>query len=143
MSLFQLNELDWFQRLHSQVHELKRLQQLFETVLDTDLRTHLRVMQLKGNCLIIEAENSAWASRLRFRAPELIKDLRCVPEFNAVTKIDCKTKQSPAPAQSVKYHQPVLSKQSAENIKNMAACIKDPDLKKALTNLATNRKAKT
>lgn len=87
---------------------------VFYAVLDPELTQHCRYAHYLDGELTLIATNSAWATRLRYTIPDLIKQLRVQPEFHELKKIrymvDLSRRTSPKPRRS-------FSKLSSENEK--------------------------
>jgi hypothetical protein len=116
--------------------KLKRLEQAILGLLPENLAGHCKVVNLKNETLILATTSSAWATRLRFAGPELLKQLRCQFPVNLKSlRIQVQpevTEGSPAPRPK-----PKLSMHSGDLLVQTAKTIDDPDLKEALYRLAT------
>ena len=61
--------------LLERARKLQRLEKVVLGLLPDNLAAHCRVMNLKNETLILAAPSSAWAARLRFAGPELVKQV--------------------------------------------------------------------
>jgi hypothetical protein len=62
--------------LVERARKLQRLERAVQGLLADNLAAHCRVMNLKNEILVLAAPSSAWAARLRFAGPELVKQLK-------------------------------------------------------------------
>jgi hypothetical protein len=60
---------------------------IFQNALEANLAKHCRFASLEGHVITVTATNAAWATRLRYAIPDMIKILRTQPEFKMVTNI--------------------------------------------------------
>ena len=56
--------------------KLARLEHAVLTLLPAEFRPHCKVLNLKQEILIFSVSSPAWAARLRFAAPELVRQLQ-------------------------------------------------------------------
>ena len=89
----------------------------------------------KQHCLIISSKSSAWASKLRFHIPALIRSLSAEPQFSQLEKILIRVNDSQKKIPARKNN-PKYSIQSANTIKESAQEVSNDDLKKSLLRLA-------
>lgn len=124
--------------LLSQAQENQRSTEYVRNLLPSDLASHLIAALRKGDRLLLFTASSVWANRLRFAVPTLratldasIRDIRIriVPEGGIARTRERSSLQ-------VRF----LSPQSAEQIRNIAAAISDPQLSEALQRLASHCK---
>ena len=116
--------------------KLKHLEQAILRLLPENLAGHCKVVNLKNETLILATTSSAWAARLRFAGPELLKQLRCQFPVSLKTlqiKVQPEVGETP-PARRPK---PKLSMQSGTLLVQTAKNIDDLDLKEALYRLAS------
>ena len=61
---------------------------LFKSIINNyDFSTHCRFFDYQNGELIIEVFGSAWATKVRYAIPEMIKALKLQPEFSDIKKI--------------------------------------------------------
>ena len=127
-----------FGDLLSQVRASQRTTEYVQRLLPANLASHLTAALRKGDRLVLFTASSVWASRLRFAVPALrasldasIRDvrIRIVPEAGIARTQERNDFQ-------VRF----LSPQSADQIRNIAAAVTDPQLSKALRQLASHCK---
>ncbi len=66
---------------------IKQLDKIVKAKLSTKLQSHCRVINFRDNRLILAADSSSWATRLKFEQPSLLSMLR-EDGFPALTGID-------------------------------------------------------
>ncbi|MCO6414226.1 MAG: DUF721 domain-containing protein [Thiogranum sp.] len=116
--------------------KLKLLEQTVLGLLPDNLAGHCKVVNLKNETLILATTSSAWAMRLRFAGPELLKQLRCqlpVKLKSLQVKVQPEAEETPLPLRP----KPKLSMQNATLLVQTANTVDHPDLKEALYRLAT------
>jgi len=77
-------------RLLASVHLLQELDQIIADNLPANTGQHCKAANLKENQLVIIAESSAWATRLRYQGPQLIASLQRIPKFAHINDIHIK-----------------------------------------------------
>lgn len=118
---------------------LQTISQILHEHLHRPLNEHCQVANLQDNCLIIIAESAAWATQLRYLAPELIKQLQAIPDLKHVETLRVLVRPAFQPIANDpprRYPRTQLSEKSARFIKETAECIADDALKQALLKLA-------
>ena len=121
------------------LHRLRESQLTIDRVrkfLPTDLAPHLSAALQDGEQLILFTESPVWATRLRFVVPALRVSLaplqkikiRVVPAGGSPTRARVKT--------GLRVR--TLSRQSADQVRNIAATVSDPHLSQALRRLASH-----
>jgi len=133
-----------FKRLLAHAESLHRLQRELWPHLPANLRSRVRVANIKGDTLIIQAESPVWANRARFHAPDLL-EVRVQgegkhPRLGAV-KVTVRapeghSRRLPRPPAAA------LSERSAACVLGVAAGISDPRLRTALARLARHVRAR-
>lgn len=125
--------------LMTQVNELQALQAELKSVLEKPLAEHLYVASYEKGILSLTADSASWATKIRFKAPELVNILKQKPLFSKLKKIkpliqieDTPRKKTPR-AKSLS-----ITKESSSLLKKTANMIKHPKLKQALERLAKN-----
>lgn len=132
------NQVDTLPGIKAKIKQLTDLNNIWQTQLDSTLAQHCRVANFREKCLIIEVDSSAWATRLRYLIPELLKSLRSFTEFTGLQAIEWYI-QPPTPLTfhpDIPHKRPILSADSKEIILETAKNIGAEKLKKALRNLA-------
>jgi hypothetical protein len=130
--------LGWIQK---KVIALQKINLIWQTELSPNAGHHSRVANFRDHCLIIEIDNAAWATRLRFILPELTVKLSTYPELQTLKRIAWYI-QPPT------YHKPMqknnltLTAESAQLLHNAAATIETEALKNAVVRLAEHGQRK-
>lgn len=123
-------------RLGTRLVQQRRLLELTRLRLPEDLAPHCRAAVLAKGRLTLYAESSAWASRLRYLAGEVRRELR--PEFSGLSEVRVRVMGAdvqpppapkPAPARALSAQNRALLRATAENLS-------DPALRAALRRLA-------
>ena len=114
---------------------LQRLEQAVLRLLPENLSAHCTVQNLKNEILVLATSSPAWAARLRFVAPDLIKQLECQLALTIRT-IQVRIEPETLDIQPVKRQQPKLSLASGILLAQTANSINHPALQEALYRLA-------
>ena len=128
--------------LYTHAKGIYALNEKLQTHLVPSLRGHCTVANYSDETLTVNAETSAWASRLRYCVPDILNYAkhecgltRLKSVRIKVSPIHNKTVQSNlSSTRSVKKAS--LSKKSADFIKNVATSIKDPALRKSILRIS-------
>ncbi len=91
-SMSELLSSSRFAGIMRKAQELKKLDALLQTALEPELRVHCRVANYRDQELILQADTSALATRVRYAATQLKKTLKTFHEFNELKKIKCHVK---------------------------------------------------
>lgn len=75
------------QNLLIKLEELKKFNNLFSQHLESPLAQHCHVVRYEKNCLIVLVDNATWGTQLRFRIPDVIKQLHQYPVFENLQAI--------------------------------------------------------
>ena len=125
--------------LVTRTRQLKRLTGSFRQQLDSDLAPHCYISNVDGANLTVFVDSAAWATRLRFQAPNLIPQLRrSNPVFAKLENIKVKVltqSGDTSPALPSKPG-PSMSAENAKGINSLADNVDDPELQEALQRLA-------
>ncbi len=123
-------------KLTQRAQFLEQLNLIFQHILPTEFSAHCQLANIENETVIIHTDNAAYASLIRFQAPNLCKTLSKELETN-IKAISVKVKPSYRPHQNKQSsHTLSLSKSSASMIKQTADDIEDGPLKLALEKLA-------
>jgi hypothetical protein len=118
----------------------RRLQHLEKAVLQLlpeNLSAHCKVLNLKSEILVLATSSPAWAARLRFAAPNLLKQLECqLALTTTIRTIQVKIDPETVEIQSLKKQQPKLSLASGTLLAQTANSVNHPALQEALYRLA-------
>ena len=114
---------------------LQRLEQAVLRLLPENLSAHCTVQNLKSEILVLATSSPAWAARLRFVTPDLIKQLECQLALTIRT-IQVRIEPETVEIQPVKRQQPKLSLASGTLLAQTANSVDHPALQEALYRLA-------
>ncbi len=121
------------QQLVSKAARLQKMQTRLHQLLPTDLAAHVQVANLRGDRLVLTADASAWASRLRYLSTDLLQQLRS--DGWRCQRIDIKVAalHAPPPVPKVKRS---LSDASRRLLLQTAKHIDNPEIAATLEKLA-------
>ena len=147
---------DQLNKLYHHAKDICALNEKLHKHLAPSLSSHCIVANYSDETLTVNADTSAWASKLRYCIPDILKfaKLECgLSNLKTVrvkvSPIHHKTNQSKTGQSKTgqskfsgtnstrKAH---LSKKSADFIKNIAKSINDPDLRKSILKISTHGK---
>jgi hypothetical protein len=74
-------------RLTAQAGELKRLNERLKALLPPTLATHAEVAVVREDTLVLLASSAAWAARLRYSVPDILRLLATDEAFPGVRNI--------------------------------------------------------
>jgi len=115
--------------------KLQRLEQTVLQLLPKNLSAHCKVQNLKSEILILTTGSPAWAARLRFAVPDLIKQLEC--QFSLTLRnIQIKIEPETIEIQLLNKRKPKLSLASGCLLAQTAHSVNHPALQAALYRLA-------
>jgi len=115
------------------------LETLLQTLLPESLKTHCRLLAFREDTLVLAADSPVWAARLRFHAPQLVK------QFNRNQTVKLRTIQirvrPPERIVPTQRRQSMSrrSKNSTTALQQVAQTVSDPGLKTALLRLANRQ----
>ena len=125
-------------RLMAQARLLTELDNQLQTLLAPPLQQHCRVLALREQVLVLAADSPVWAARLRFHAPQLLRQFS-LPQSARLRSIRVRVYQAqysnPAsPPSQVRLPGP----RGAAAIRQAAETVSDPALKTSLLRLASH-----
>ena len=149
----QFNELvssnDQLNKLYHHAKDVCALNEELHKYLTPSLSSHCNVANYSDETLTINADTSAWASKLRYCIPDILKFAKL--ECGLINLKTVRVKVSPIhhEANQSKTGQDKfsgtnltrkarLSKKSAEFIKNIAKSINDPELRKSIIKIGNH-----
>jgi len=146
----QFNELvssnDQLNKLYHHAKDICALNEKLHKYLAPSLRSHCNVANYSDETLTVNADTSAWASKLRYCIPDILKyaKLECgLTNLKTVrvrvSPIHNETSQSEFPDTNP-VRKAVISKKSADFIENVAESINDPVLRKSILKISTHGK---
>ena len=106
-------------------------------LLPAPLKEHCRLLAVRNETLVLAAESPVWASRLRFHAPLLVKQLSRLRTVNLRTiRVRVRPSETSAAAPEPRRRANRCSAAAAAAIQQTALSVSDPELKTALLRLA-------
>lgn len=128
-----------FTRWSHERDSARKLECAWNDRVDPPLSAHTRPASYRAGRLVVHADSSLWANRLRYQQKHTMQTLRQHPYFVDLAELRIRV----APLSQVKpadsnRPQARLSEASTRVIKAMAQDIKDPDLKAALERLGAS-----
>ncbi len=136
-------------RICFKLKKLQQLNQLLEQILlsqlagsltaGKQLNAHCRAVNFERNTITLAADNSSWATQLRYRSAIILQALRQHTDWAMVRKIDIIITQHTKYDNKMDNYYPKrqLSQQNAEKIRATAKGIKDEKLRHILEQLAS------
>lgn len=124
------------QPLMQKAHSLARLDQRVGALLPASIKGHCRVANMRDTALVLLVDSAAWATRLRYLAPDLCRQLQA-GELPHLTRVEVRISppqtqaQPKSPARRLRLHA-----EAAAAIADAAQAIEDPLLKAALRRLS-------
>lgn len=70
--------------------DLKKLNAIFQNVLNSELAKHCYVAELTENSITLIVDNASWATTLRYAIPDIVKTLKTKSAFNGLEIINYK-----------------------------------------------------
>src|SRR5207244_5108353 len=93
-----------------------------------DLAQHSRIANFREGCLVIEVDNAAWATRLRYLIPDISKKLVTHMLLNSLKHIEWYIQPHSPTFSPHNRFIPILSDHTAQLLKNTALSIKTEQL---------------
>ena len=126
------------EHLVTQTRELKQFTRLLQAELDPSLAPHCHVAQLTSTQLTVVVDSPAWATRFRFQATPLLRQLAKKHQvFQSVTNVEVKIYPARLRRRTPTSIPRYISSDAAAVITDMANSIDDTGLKQALLRLAS------
>jgi hypothetical protein len=125
--------------LVSQTRILVALETLLQELLPEPLKARCHLLAIRDETLVLAADSPVWAARLRFHAPQLVKQL------NRSQTVKLRTirirVRPPEKRASTECHKTTIhrSKNSTAALQQVAQTVSDPGLKTALLRLANRQ----
>ncbi len=131
-----------FATIRAKLQQNQGLLQYIQGVLPTPLNGHCVGLSVKPNQLILYADSSAWASRLRYFTGELASKLNNKHlYFNKIyVKVAIDNRQTST--KSSRRKTKLMSQQNSEQLQKIAQHTSDQDLRAALIRLSSHRQGR-
>jgi hypothetical protein len=140
-SLQQLLGLGESARLIERIQYLKSLNGQLHICLDPETSSHAQVADLNAERLLVHVDSSAWATRLRYQLPQLLRCLHRHPSLAQLRRIEVRVAPQAQPV-SPPPQAASLSAANAAIIDSTADGLSDPALRSALKRLARRARNK-
>ena len=127
------------QRILRKAHELHKIGQAIKASLPLDCHSHLDVVGIRENELILLTDSPVWQTRLRMFSQTILEALQ---QHAGITLTRVKIRLAP-PTRTIEPYTPpkrTLSSDSARVIDQTANCISDPELREAMLRLSKKAK---
>lgn len=76
-----------FAKLINKNQNLEVLAGVFNSVIDPNVAKNCRLASIEDRVMHISVKNAAWANRVRYYLPEMLKNLHTQPEFHMIASI--------------------------------------------------------
>ncbi len=131
-------------KLYTHAKDICTLNEKLHNYFDPSLGSHCTVANYSADTLIVNADTSAWASKLRNRIPDILDYAR--HECGLSKLISVRIRVSPnqnntahsTPPGTRPTRKASLSKKSAEFIESVATSIQDPALRESILKISKN-----
>jgi len=121
--------------LYDHALRLIELQKRIRTALPAPLNDHVTVANSRKGTLIIYTDSAAWAARLRFRVPEMLKSINETSQDVPLQAIRIKVRP-PDTRRLPAADKLSISDDTARLLQHMAESISAPDLRASLLRLS-------
>jgi hypothetical protein len=130
-----------FATIRAKLQQNQGLLQQIKGMLPPPMHEHCVGLALKPNHLILYADSSAWASRLRYFSHNLAEKLKKKDmEFNKIqVRIALESREKVKKAR--KRGTKLLSAKDSDHLHKVASHTSDPDLRAALMRLSSHRRS--
>ena len=118
---------------------LKSLDNKLKNCLEPDLQDHFELANINKNTVILIADSSAWATRLRYSIPDILKIFNDQLDQQNIKTIRIKIKKTLSNSVNSTYKPPVLSKSTAKFLNDTANSFNDTELKQCIKKLSRNK----
>lgn len=115
--------------------KLSRLERAVLQLLPAEVAAHCKVLNLRNETLVLAIPTPAWAGRLRFVVPDLIKQIKCQHGLE-IRQVDLKIQPEKLEIQSLVKSRPHMSLRSATLLAQTAESVSHTPLQEALLRLA-------
>lgn len=127
-------------RLLSCARVLGELDALVHKLIPPPLNGHCRVLAMRNGILIVAADSPVWATRLRYEASRLVKQLGGVASVKLHTiQVRVRASESRLTGDGFAHARQTLSSRNSMVLKQAACSISDAGLKAALLRLSSRQ----
>lgn len=132
---------DTLQPLLARAKRLEQLNHALRSQLPPPLNQHCQVANIRGDTLVLHADSSAWALKLRYSVPVMLAQLQKQPALQNLRCIDIKVRPTSIAAAPPEIPRRAhMSWDTANLLDSMADAIAHPKLQAALHRLARHGK---
>ena len=128
-----LESSDILSRLCNHIEQLGKLQIKLHDYLEPPLNEHVIIADYRQKTLVFHADSAAWATKLRYRTPEILKLFR--NDLPGIRTIRIKNPPVETREQATR-HAARASSETVDTIREVAGRIDDPPLRSALLRIA-------
>lgn len=128
-----LESSDILSRLCDHIEQLGKLQTKLDDYLEPPLNEHVIIADYRQKTLVFHADSAAWATKLRYRTPEILKLFR--NDLPGIRTIRIKNPPVETREQATR-HAARASSETVDTIRQVAGRIDDPPLRSALLRIA-------
>lgn len=118
---------------------LQRLSRSIQGLLDPDMATHCRLLNLRNSSAIMACDSTVWATRLRYHVPALLQALQQHIGLKDIVDIQIRVNPVVHTAPQQKKQRLTISSDAAYCIEQCAQSVTDPALSRALLQLARRK----
>jgi hypothetical protein len=106
--------------------------------MEISLKQHTAIANFTETQLVIEVNNSAWATRMHYLTPDILHRVKQWPSLSLIQAIKwyIKPQNEPYGAQPHQMRIPQLSQHNKQLLDSTAQTVTSPELKQALFNLS-------
>ena len=126
-----------FARIRQHHDWLQALQSAWQQHVGLPLASHAHPVSYRSGRLLVHADTSVWADRVRQQQHRLMQTLRQSPLLEELMQVSVRVAPAETASQVVTQRGARLSKASATLINSAATAIEDPDLRAALQRLGS------
>ena len=116
--------------------QLRRANDRLRARLGATLGNNWEVANRRGDTLVLMTDSAAWASRLRFLAPQILKALSDAGEGSGLRRLKVVVRPKSVPPSPLASRRLALSERSAGLLREVARDTQDPALREALLRLS-------
>lgn len=110
-----------FRAIIQQNEQTQMLNKILPAYVDDEIIKHCHIARFANGKMLLIVENAAWATKLRYIIPDLIKKLKVQPEFKTLKKIHYKLQRTILPTTDIRKKTiPSSTKKHASDLNKMA-----------------------
>lgn len=129
-------------QLTDRAAELGALDEKLRNCLPPELAPRVHVANVRDDCLVLQADGAAWATRVRYKTPEILAQLRALPEFAHVRSVRVRKRPAGVHRRPPPAAPRAMSSTVAAALTGSAEAIDDTELAQALARLARHARAR-